>query len=207
MERNFKYLINNKIIWRQNPTEEPTSIHDWGWYYKDGTYTSYELFQTKVKINTYKALYWHLKVLWYLNPDLSQNKFEKLAAYIADISKGFVIFEISSYTLDKIIYDVSMSDLDRPPPNRLRKVIFYDNCGLTKSEKCSIASTFCKKSVSESDIYETMLYMFDMSVVITNKSLAEYLKVSPRTIQRRWTDSLRREKDSLNAMLNEKVQH
>lgn len=205
IERNFKYLLDNKIIWKQSPTDIPTSVHEWGVYYKEGTYTCYDLFNTKVRINTYKSLFWHLRTLWYLNPQLDQTNFENLAYYIADIKKGFCIFDISRNTLEKIIYDVSMSDLDRPPKNRLRKVIFNDFSGLTKSEKCSIASTFTKRSVSESDIYETMLYMFDMNVTITNTSLAKYLKVSARTIQRRWSDSLRREKDNLNAMLNEKV--
>jgi hypothetical protein len=54
-DRNIKYLIDKRIIYRRFPVnDKPTDIYDWGYYYQDGTYECYELFRSKAKINTYK---------------------------------------------------------------------------------------------------------------------------------------------------------
>ena len=65
----LEYLNRKRIIYRRNPINDiPTSVYNWGWYYKDGTYECYELFRSSAKINTFRSLKWHLLVLWYLNP-------------------------------------------------------------------------------------------------------------------------------------------
>ena len=102
---------------------------------------AYDLFRSKAKITTYKSLKWHLLVLWYLNPKLDMNKFTALAEkLIANYKYGFIAFDIPPELLKKrIIYDVSMCDLEEPPKNKLRKVIFNDNKRLRAlSEKLTI---------------------------------------------------------------------
>ena len=82
-ERNLNYLNKHRIIYRRDPlTDKPTESFDWGDYYENGTYQCYTLFRSKAKITTYKSLKWHLIVLWYLNPQLDQDQFEKLARVI-----------------------------------------------------------------------------------------------------------------------------
>ena len=110
----------------------------WGYYYKHGTHQCYTLFRSKAKITTYKSLKWHLLVLWYLNPQLSPDKFEELAWIIAEKSNGFATFTMPEQLLKTMIYEISMMDLEQPPKNKLRKVIFKDNTGLSKTEKLSI---------------------------------------------------------------------
>ena len=44
--------------------------------------SGYELFRTRAKITTYKSLKWHLLVLWYLNPQLDQDRFEYIARHL-----------------------------------------------------------------------------------------------------------------------------
>ena len=77
-------------------------------------------------------------VLWYLNPQLDSDDFQMLVKYMCNIRTGFVTFKISEQIMQSMIYDVSLQDLERPPPNRLRKVIFKDFSGLNRSEKMSI---------------------------------------------------------------------
>ena len=73
-DRNLKYLNNNRIIYRTTPDIPKT--HEWGWYFEEGIYTCYDLFKSNAKINTYRSLKWHLSVIWYLNPEIDQDKFE-----------------------------------------------------------------------------------------------------------------------------------
>jgi hypothetical protein len=113
-ERNFRYLHNNRIIYRKYPDEPPTEVFNWGSYYEHGTYECYELFRSKAKINTYKSLKWHLLVLWYLNSSMDPDDFSGLAKFIIDKRNGFTTFNVFSNILDKIVYEVSMSDLDEP---------------------------------------------------------------------------------------------
>jgi predicted transcriptional regulator len=200
----MKYLEDNRIIYRREPiTDKPSEIFEWGSYYESGTHQCYTLFNTKAKINTYKSLMWHLLVLWYLNPQLTPDDFEKLARYIVEKENGFVTFSVSNSLLEKIIYEVSMHDLERPPKNKIRKVIFKDFSGLTISEKLSIVGTLIgrSKKAEPDDIYETMLYLHDINQKITITKLAQSLKVSTRTIYRSMTEELKKEKELLNKQL------
>ena len=126
-ERNLKYLINNSIIYRRDPiTDIPTESYDWGNYYKDGTHECYTLFRSSAKINTYRSLKWHLYVLWHLNPQLYDGDFKSLAIYICNNKNGFLTFNISENLINSMVRDVSLQDIERPPPNKLRKIIFKD---------------------------------------------------------------------------------
>ena len=131
-ERNIKYLVKHRIIYRNNPVnDKPTEEHSWGWYFEDGTRECYTLFGSKAKITTYKSLKWHLYVLWYLNPNMDPEGFNSIAKFICNKSNGYTTFTVSDHIMESIIYDVSMKELDRPPPNKIRKVIFKDFSGLT----------------------------------------------------------------------------
>ena len=199
-DRNLDYLNHRQIIYRTVPTETPTVEHQWGRYYANGTYECYELFRSKAKINTYKSLKWHLLVLWYLNPSMDQDDFQHLAEVIAEPKNGFITFNIPSQLLKQIIYDVSMYDLEQPPRNRLRKVIFNVNCYLTPEEKLRITGMLCGKSktVHEDDIYSAMLHINDNGDKITIVKLAKYLSCSDRTIYRTMGNELKKEKELLN---------
>jgi len=199
-DRNLDYLNHRQIIYRTVPNQPPTVEYEWGRYYENGTYECYELFRSKAKINTYKSLKWHLLVLWYLNPSMDQDDFEQLAEVIAEPKNGFITFNIPKQLLRQIIYDVSMYDLEHPPKNRLRKVIFYVNCYLPVEEKLKIVGTLVgrTKRIHEDDIYEAMLFINDRKEKITIKKLATYLKCSDRTIYRTMGNTLKKEKELLN---------
>lgn len=203
-ERNMKYLHDNKIIYRRDPIKDkPTEKYDWGNLYEEGTYECYELFRSKAKISTYKSLKWHLLVLAYLNPQLTEESFEKIAIFIADKENGFAAFNIKPPVLEKIIYEVSMSDLDEPPKNKLRKIIFRDGCKLTPKEKLQIAGTLMGKSkkIEEPDVYDALLYIHDLNKKITISAIAKQLEVSTRTVYRIMNNSLKKEKELLNLQL------
>ena len=203
-DRNIDYLVKNKIIYRQDPiTDVPSEIYDWGYFYKDGTHQCYTLFNTKAKINTFKSLKWHLYVLWYLNPKLDQEGFEMLVKYICDKKNGFITFLISDQFMESMIYDVSMMDLEKPPPNKLRKVIFKDFTGLTMSQKLSIVGTLVGRSkISNNEIYDAMLLLNEDNIKITVATLADFLNCSTRTIYRNMNNELKKEKELLNLQIN-----
>ena len=197
--RNLTYLNNNRIIYRRYSSDIPTSSHSWGWYYADGTYGYYALFNNKAKINTIRSLKWHLLTLWYLNPELDKTKFTELAEYIIYKENGFVTFNIGSKLINKVIEDVFRQDLDTPPKNRLRKIVFKDSSGLSTVEKLQIVGKIIgqSKGIKEDDIYEAMLYIHEQSI-ITIPKLAKALKCTNRTIYRHMSEELKEEKQLLN---------
>ena len=200
-DRRFGYLNQRKIIYRQNPiTDIPSQVFKWGSYYEDGTYQCYELFRSKAKITTYKSLKWHLLVIWYLNPNFNLKKFTEVASYICDKENGFIQFYVPLLILEKIIVEVSTADLDQPPKNKLRKIIFKDNCTLSLREKLRIVGHIIGKTkkVNESDIYESMLFINETHRKITISNLSKALGCSTRTIYRTMSDNLKKEKMLLN---------
>ena len=201
------YLNNNNIIYRRDPiSDKPTEVYEWGYYYEHGTHQCYTLFRSKAKITTYKSLKWHLLVLWYLNPQLSPDKFEELAWIIAEKSNGFATFTMPEQLLKTMIYEISMMDLEQPPKNKLRKVIFNDYCSLNLSEKLTIVGQLIGRSkrIHEDDIYQCMLDINDMGKRITINRLAGLLDCSARTIHRNMSYELKKEKELLNKS-NEKI--
>lgn len=138
-ERRLDYLNKHRIIYRRNPiSDQPTKSFEWGDYYEDGTRECYDLFKSKAKINTYKSLKWHMLVIWYLNPQLTQDWFETVIRFICNKQNGFITFSISEHILNNMIYEVSMMDLEQPPANKSRKIIFKEYTGLSFEEKMSI---------------------------------------------------------------------
>ena len=198
---NLKYLNDNRIIYRRYSSDIPTKQYSWGWHYADGTYGYYAMFNSKAKINTIRSLKWHLLTLWYLNPDLDKDEFTKLANYIIYKNNGFVTFNIGVKLINNIIEDVYRQDLDAPPKNRLRKIVFKDGSGLSTVEKLSLVGSIIGKSkIKKDDIYEAMLYIHEEDK-ITVKKLAKALKCTERTIYRNMCNELKEEKDLLNKQL------
>ena len=203
-QRNLTYLNNNRIVYRRLPiTDKPTIETDQYMFYENGTHECYELFRSSAKITTYKSLKWHLLVLWYLNPKLNPDNFKYLAEYIEHKPNGFVSFNVSERLLEKVIYGVSMSDLDRPPKNKLRKVIFKPFSGLTKEQKLSIVGSLIgvTNKICADDIYHCMIDLNDWGKKITIGRIAGLLDCSSRTIHRHMCEDLKREKELLNQQL------
>ena len=202
-DRNLEFLNRRRIVYRRNPiTDKPTIENECYMFYEDGTYECYELFRSKAKITTYKSLKWHLLVIWYLNPQLTQDEFEEIAYVIANKSSGFVSFNIGDRLLDKIIYEVSMCDLEQPPKNKLRKVIFKPTT-LSKEEKLRVVGELIgrTKKFNGDDVYDIMLMLNHGGWKITIARLARGLNCSSRTIHRNMSEELKKEKELLNQQL------
>jgi len=202
--RNLEYLNRRKIQWVRDPiNDRPSMKHKDYNYYEDGTHEYYSLFRSRAKITTYKSFKWHLLVLWYLNPQLDPDDFASLCEYIADKSKGFITFTVPPQLLKKIIYEVSMMELDEPPKNKLRKIIFNWHCTLSMEDKLKIVGKLIgrQKQIHEDDIYQCMVDINDMGSKITLSRIASLLDCSTRTIQRNMCEELKREKELLNQQL------
>ena len=206
MSRDLTYFNNNRIVYRRDPiTDKPDQENEVYMFYMNGTYECYHLFTSKAKITTFKSLKWHLLVLWYLNPQLDQDQFMRVAEILAHKPNGFTSFAIHSELLRKIVYEVSMLDLEEPPKNKLRKVIFKPFNGMCKEEKLRIVGQLIgrSKKITSGDIYDLMLSINDSGRKITIKRLAIHLNCSTRTIHRNMCEELKREKELLNKQLCE----
>ena len=205
-ERNLKYLNDNRIVYRRMPiSDKPDQENECYMFYLDGTYECYELFRSKAKITTYKSLKWHLLVIWYLNPQLDQDRFEDIANVIANKDHGFITFTIPNQLLKRIIYEVSMCDLEEPPKNKLRKVIFKPTT-LSKEEKLRVVGSLIgrSKKFHGDDIYDIMLMLNHGGWNVTIARLARGLECSTRTVHRNMTEELRKEIKLLNKQ-NEEI--
>ena len=199
--RKLDHLIRRRIVYRRGPlTNTPSVSYSWGDFYEDGTYECYELFRSKAKITSYRSFKWHILVLWYLNPKLTYDEITELTRYIADKENNYITITLSDASVKNLIDEVFEMDLEDPPKNKLRKIIFKDNSGLTTSQKLSIVGKLIgkKKKAEASDIYETMLYIHDANRKITINNIAKALKVSTRTIYRNITTEIKKEKILLN---------
>ena len=203
-ERRMEYLHKHRVTYKRDPiSDKPTQVFDWGSFYENGTHECYTLFNSKAKITTYKSLKWHLYVLWYLNPQMDQEDFNMVGEHVCKKENGFVTFTVSKQLLDSMVYDVSLMDLDKPPPNKLRKIIFKDFTGLTMREKLSIVGKMVgRKSISESEIYDAMILINNENEKITIPKLAKELNCSTRTIYRNMGNELKKEKILLNQQIN-----
>ena len=204
MSRNLNYFNNNRIVYKRDPvTDKPTQENEVYMFFEQGTYECYHLFTSKAKITTFKSLKWHLLVLWYLNPQLDQDQFMRIAEIIAHKPNGFISFQIHEDLLRKIVYEVSMLDLDEPPKNKMRKVIFKYGNGMCKEEKLRIVGQLIgrSKTITKDNIYELMLSLNHSGWKITMQRLAIRLNCSIRTIHRNMGEELKREKELLNKQL------
>ena len=203
MERQFKYLINRRVVWRQEPTtdipDEETSEY---MFFKKGTYQYYNLFRSKAKITTYRSFKWHMLVLWYLNPSWEKKDALDIAMYLSYKPNGFTTFTINKWNVERLVEDVYNMELDEPPRNKLRKIVFKQFTGLDKIDKLRIVGKLIGrlKGVDSTDIYEAMLQTNYKGNKITISGLAKMLNVTPRTIYRRMNKypELKQEKEILN---------
>jgi len=199
--RNLKHFNDNRIVYRRDPiTDKPDQENECYMFYLNGTYECYHLFTSKAKITTFKSLKWHLLVLWYLNPQLDQDQFMRVAEILTDKRNGFTSFKIHEDLMRKIVYEVSMLDLDEPPKNKRRKVIFKYGNSLSKEEKLRVVGELIGRSkrIHEDDIYQCMIDLNDMGKSITIGRIAGLLDCSTRTIHRNMCVELKREKELLN---------
>tara|TARA_R100000664_G_scaffold19473_1_gene28631 strand:+ start:232 stop:855 length:624 start_codon:yes stop_codon:yes gene_type:complete len=206
MSRNLTYFNDNRIVYKRDPiNDKPTHETKRYMFFEHGTYECYHLFTSKAKITTFKSLKWHLLVLWYLNPQLDQDQFMSVAKILAHKPNGFTSFAIHADLLRKIVYEVSMLDLETPPNNKLRKVIFKYGNGLSKEDKLRIVGELIGRSkrIHEDDIYQCMLDLHDAGKKIVITQLALWLECSTRTIHRNMSEELKREKELLNKQLCE----
>ena len=205
MDRRFKYLWDRQVVYRRDPiTDKPDIDNNQYMFFKNGTYQAYDLFKSKAKITTYRSLKWHMLALWYLNPDWEREDAEDIARYLTYKPNGFTTFNINKWNLERLINDISKYDLEVPPKNKIRKVIFKMGCGLEKSEKLSIVGTLIGRlnGVKKEDIYSAMLLLNDGDQKITIAKLAKILNVTPRTIHRHMCDELKQVKEELNEEIN-----
>ena len=207
-KRNLDYLHRRRIVYRRSPiTDHPSEQFEWGDFYEDGTHECYELFRSNAKITTYKSLKWHLLVLYYLNPDMEQEQFEKLARFLADKENGFITFSINYGHLNSMIEEVDMYDITVPPKNKLRKIIFKDGTGLSLAAKLKIVGGLIgrAKKVTKDARYTAMLVINSNKELITVGKLAYAYNCSARTIYRNMDIELKQEKETLNKQIYEKV--
>ena len=205
MERKFEYLWNRQVVYRRDPiTDIPDEETKEYMFFKDGTYECYDLFRSKAKITTWKSFYWHMMVLWHLNPEWEDEDAMTIATYLAYKPNGFTTFTMNKWNVARLVYEVSVLDLEEPPRNKLRKIIFKNNCGLDKSEKLSVVGKLIGRmnGVKKEDIYSSMLLINDSDEKITIAKLAKSLKCTPRTIHRRMCNELKQVKQELNEEIN-----
>ena len=204
MDRRFKYLWDNRVIYRRDPiTDIPDEETEHYMFYISGTHECYDLFRSKAKITTWKSFYWHMMVLWHLNPEWDDAKAMEIATYLARKPNGFTTFNMNKWNIARLVYEVSMLDLETPPQNKLRKIIFKPNCGLDKTEKLKIVGKLIGRlrGVQKEDIYEAMIQTNHEGDKIIISRLAKMLNVTPRTIYRHMCDELKNEKEILNEQI------
>ena len=105
-----------------------------------------------------------------------------------------------------MVYDISMLDLEEPPKNKLRKVIFKPYNRLCTEEKLRIVGELVGRSkrIHTDDIYKCIIDINEWGKKITIGRIAGLLDCSTRTVHRNMCHELRKEIKLLNKQ-NEKI--
>ena len=145
-----------------------------------------------------------MMVLWHLNPEWEDANAMTIATYLAYKPNGFTTFTMNKWNIARLVYEVSVLDLETPPQNKLRKIIFKYDCGLDKTDKLKIVGKLIGRlrGVQKEDIYETMLLINEEDQKVTIAKLASSLGVTPRTIHRHMCEELKQVKEELNEEIN-----
>ena len=139
-------------------------------------------------------------VLWYLNPEWTEDDALDIAIYLSYKPNGFTTFTINKWNVERLVRDVSLMELEEPPRNKLRKIVFKQFTGLDKIEKLRIVGKLIGRlrGIDSTDIYEAMLQInYDGGKIIISR-LAKMLNVTPRTVHRRMCKDLKQTKEELN---------
>lgn len=207
MDRN-KYFFDNRVLLVMMPyVDSKSEAYDWGWYYPNGTYQFYGLFQWDYSISTVKSFVWHMRVIKYinfnLNSDFNDEKLIEVCEYVANLKNKFITFDIGKEKLSLIVDGLLKYDHNIPPKNKQRKIIFKPFSGITKAEKQKIIGSFSGKSskLTFSDIYELMINTNSKGVKIKMKDLAKQMNCSERTMSRFITKELKDEIKLLNGSI------
>ena len=136
-------------------------------------------------------------VLKYLNPELEDKDFNNLAYYITNKKNNFITFNIKQKYLIDMLDNL---EINRPPINRKRKVVFNQQTKLTTKEKLQIVGQLIGRSsvIKQEDIYQCMLNLHESNEKITWIRVAKLLNCSVRTIYRNLNKELKIEKINLN---------
>jgi hypothetical protein len=128
------------------------------------------------------------------------DDFYKLSEHLCNKQNKFIGFRYIKKILSNIVDDVyNHCELDKPPPNILRKVIFNEFTGLTTKEKQIIVGRYTGKvKLRTLEIHNTMLYLNNKGNKITISKLADELNRSTRTIHRNMNSELKNLKNKLN---------
>jgi hypothetical protein len=142
-------------------------------------------------------------VLWHLNPEWDDSNAMEVATYLAYKPNGFTTFSMNKWNLARLVYEVSVADLEEPPRNKLRKIIFKPDCGLDKTEKLKIVGKLIGRlrGVQKEDLYEAMIQTNHEGDKIIISKLAQMLNVTPRTVHRHMCDELKKVKVELNEQI------
>jgi hypothetical protein len=111
---------------------------------------------------------------------------------------------MNKWNISRLVKDIALLDLETPPQNKLRKIIFKHDCGLEKSDKLKIVGKLIGRlrGVQKEDIYETMLLINEEDQKVTIAKLANSLGVTSRTIHRHMCEELKQVKEELNEEIN-----
>jgi hypothetical protein len=141
-----------------------------------------------------------MMVLWHLNPEWKDEDAMTIATYLAYKPNGFTTFTMNKWNISRLVKDIALLDLETPPQNKLRKIIFKHDCGLEKSDKLKIVGKLIGRlrGVQKEDIYETMLLINEEDQKVTIAKLANSLGVTSRTIHRHMCEELKQVKEELN---------
>lgn len=202
---NLDWLHRNRVAYKCYPyTDTPSETHHWGWYYENGTTERYKLFYSDNKISSYRSLYWHLSVIYWVNSSavrklepIKKYSFLSVCLFLSSKENGFVSFDIKEESVEKIYKTIIK--LNQKPTNKSVKFVFRDGAGLSFKDKMSIIGSYSNSSkISDEAIIEAIKKNKESGDRVTNKSLSLIIGCSERTIQRHMTDDLKKLKKTMN---------
>jgi len=171
-------------------TEHDFQGMDFVWY--SSPVNHYDIRECYARIATFDQLEYYAEVFFYLNPDIDKDLFTGIFQWLANRENGKTVRTYGKHRVSNMI-DKVYHERATPWCRRMRRVLFNPDSIISPEEKMSVTAQVVGRGISytESDLKNTIDYMYRNRQIATQESIAHEMGCSARTVQRLMTKRLK----------------
>lgn len=171
-------------------TEHDFQGMDFVWY--SSPINHYDIRECYARIATFDQLEYYAEVFLYLNPDIDKSLLLGIFQWLGNRENGKTVRTYGKHRISEMI-DKVYHERTTPWCRRMRRIIFNPDSIISPEEKMSVTAQVVGRGISytESDLKETIDFMYRNRQIATQESIAQEMGCSSRTVQRLMTKGLK----------------
>ena len=171
-------------------TEHDFQGMDFVWY--SSPVNHYDIRECYARIATFDQLEYYAEVFLYLNPDIDKSLLLGIFQWLGNRENGKTVRTYGKHRISEMINKV-YHERTTPWCRRMRRIIFNPDSIISPEEKMSVTAQVVGRGISytESDLKQTIDFMYRNRQIATQESIAQEMGCSARTVQRLMTKGLK----------------